>query len=182
MKRIGLLIALSLLTAPALAEDILETPSNTPGSFHIAHYVGVSGAESRDPSFAVGSSAELRVLFARRAGLAVTLGAEFNDYDTTLFGGIGPRLRLTAPGSALDVTLGYDVRILRLREWDVLNWGPPPEALLTMSHALALRAEGPMSPSGALRVGGYIEAGLAHNGHARWGSLGMSVGFSGRRQ
>lgn len=187
MKRIALLIALSAIAAPALAqdaEDILEAPPSTQGSVHVAHYVGVNGAADRGASFSFGTTLEFRVLFARRAGIGVTLGGEFNDFHTTVLGGIGPRVRLTDPSSSLDVTLGYDVRIMRLREFDILNWGPPPQEAATLGHALALRLEGPMNPAGTLRVGGYAEVGLSHSSltdeRTHWGSLGLSVGFGNR--
>ena len=188
MKRIAVLLALSVFTVPALAqdstEDIVEAPPSTQGSVHVAHYVGVNGEAERGAAFSFGSTLEFRVLFVRRAGLGVTLGGEFNEFHTTALGGIGPRLRLTDPSSNLDVTLGYDVRVMRLREFDILNWGPPPEEALTLAHALALRVEGRMNPSGTLRVGGYAEIGISHasltESGTRWGSLGLSVGFGNR--
>lgn len=183
MKRIALLIALSAIAAPALAqesaEDILEAPPLTQGSVHVAHYVGVNGAADRGASFSFGTTLEFRVLFARRAGVGVTLGGEFNEFHTTVLGGIGPRVRLTDPSSSR-----YDVRIMRLREFVVLNWGPAPQEAATLGHALTLRLEGPMNPAGTLRVGGYAEVGLSHasltDERTHWGSLGLSVGFGSR--
>ena len=181
MKRLILAVALCAFAPRAYAEDILETPPAAEGSVHVAHYVGVSGASGRSPSFAAGTSVEFRTLFAQRIGLGVVIGGELNEFDTTFFGGGGPRLRLTNPASSLDITLGYDLRVMRLREWLVI-FGPTPQPNVTVGHALTLRFDGPMSPSGALRVGGYAEVGIAHDGLGRWGSLGLSVGFSGRQR
>lgn len=181
MKRIALLLALFAFATPALAQetvDIVEAPRSTQGSFHLASFVGVNDMAEGAASVSFGTNLELRVLFARRVGVGVTVGAEFNELHTTVVGGIGPRVRLTDPSASLDISLGYDVRVMRLREINILNWGPVQE-WITAGHVLSMRAEGPMSPSGRFRVGGYAEVGLSHAG-ARWGNLGLSVGFGNR--
>ena len=50
MTRLSLLLALSLFSVPAFAQDIIEAPPSTQGSLHITHYVGVNGAADRSPA------------------------------------------------------------------------------------------------------------------------------------
>ncbi len=182
-RRVALLVGPLILAASVGTRAHAQDVPVVDATAHLSHTVGVlrlaegdDGGE--DVALTQDNRLELRFRFLGRAGFAIDAGAGFlADWIALTVGG-GPRARLTPLSSRVDLDVGYDLRFMRLRELELIDFGySTPQTETTLAHAVTFRLEGRGTPRGKLRVGAVLEIGATHELDRMWATLGLSVGI-----